>query len=239
MSDSDRETIDKLGDTIWQRFVKETGASQDPSFTHLLDIRTLDGHGGSSCLVFSADKIKKGSLLSISMGPIGRYFNCHLQPKAEYDVPRFVFEGMLRPEGSQVTLDLFPDKDLATCYDWYLDACGSLEPVFKEARSNESIAWEHSRQMHMRVFLSPLALLAFDVPPDQLMAFESYAHRYFDRWIELLNEAEPIPSDLASVRHERRALMKSIQIANDPDRGAVAKIFGEEVTASVEDATML
>lgn len=231
--------LDTFGDKIWERFVTETGAEVMPEFEHMLEIKTLQGQGGSFCKVFTADKIQKGSFLSISMGPMGRYINIHLMPEWDYDVPRLVLEGMINPNGGQVSLDLYPDKDLVPIYENYIAAYEPLLEVYNGARANTEIAWEQSRQAFMRVFFSPFALLAFNVQPKNLEDWTGYADAYFDHWIGLLKEAKRLPQEQAQTRFERRKRMKEILIANDPDRSAVVQMFGEELTSDIEQATML
>jgi len=231
--------MDTFGDKIWDRFVAETGATVLPEYEHMQEIKTLQGQGGSFCRVFTADKIEKGAFLSISMGPMGRYINIHLMPEWQYDVPRLVLEGMISAKGGQVSLDLYPDKDLVPVYDEYIAEYAPLLEVYNGARANKEIAWEHSRQAFMRVFFSPFALLAFDVQPKSLEDWTGYADAYFDHWLGMLNAAKILPQDQAQTRFERRKRMKEILIANDPDRSAVVQMFGEELTSDIEQAIML
>jgi hypothetical protein len=239
MSDDTQHLITSTGDKIWNRFVEETRAEQIPEFESLLDIRTVDGHGGSSCKVFEGDRVSKGSMLSISMGPMGRYLTIHLIPSIEYDVPRLVFEGMLSPKGSQVSLDLFPDKDIVMGYEAYIEKYEDLIPVYNEARANRDFVWENSRVPFMRTLFSPFALLAFNVMPEQLPVSEDLGEAYLDHWLKMLKAAKPLNMEEQQIKFHRRIQMKEMMRAGDPDRPGVVAVFGEETTSAIEEASML
>ncbi len=239
MSSETDTIIATLGDKVWEHFQSQTNCHQHPDFEHLLNITMLNGQEAGSCRVLTGGKVVKGSYLSISMGPFGRYMNIHLIPEPQYDVPRLVFEGMISPNGSQVTVDLFPDKDFILDLEDYLAEYTDIVPVFDEAHANKNFSWEDSRMPHMRALFSPYRLLAFKVAPEHLSAFEGYALQYLKHWLRMLEAAEEVTSDVTEIRLARRAKMKHVLIDKDPDRYKVVDVFGEEITSDIEHATML
>jgi hypothetical protein len=236
---SDAVTLETFAKRIEDRIVLELALEPMTRFEHLLDLKNLNGQSTGYIKVFSADRIEKASSLSIDIAPGMRYFNIHVIPDPGHRVPRYLFEGMLTSRGSQVSMDLFPDVDAVMNVAYLKANFDSVNKIYDEARQNEHLNFENSRQMHMRAFASPFFLCIFDAPQDALSDLEAYAGRYLDEWLTLFNAAEPVAPEEAEKTRERRAHMARTLIAEDPDRHMVVQIYGEETTSAIEEANML
>lgn len=235
---SQQVDISTIGNTLEEHLVRELGATPVTEFGNLHDLRNLAGESTGYVHVYTADRLVKASFLSIAVGP-GRYFNIHLIPRPEYDVPRFVYEGLLMPGASQVSLDLFADMDaearvldLPTFY-------GDAVEVYDAARQNPALQLQASRFLHMRAFSSPLFLLMARAPDSVLPDFEAYATGYLDAWLKLLRDADKILPPAAADRETRRKHMADMLIKLDPDRDMVVQVYGEETIQAIEAASML
>ena len=87
-----------VGNAIWQQLQNAMPTTPVEEFAELHDLKDLAGNSTGSIEVLTAPNLVKMSLLSINMGP-GRYFNIHVIPQANLQVPRFLFEGMVMPGG--------------------------------------------------------------------------------------------------------------------------------------------
>lgn len=234
----DAINLKNVGDAIEQRFLDALQARPAEQFAELSELRDLAGNNTGYIRVYEAERLVKASFLSIGVGP-GRYFNVHIIPDAALDIPRFLYEGMLMPMGSQVSMDLFPDVDAAAEVFRLLDHFSDAAKVYDEARKDPDFHFVPSRQLHMRAFSSPLFLLTFDVEESQLAALEHYAHGYFDAWLTLHREGAELSAEAAVERIARREHMSRTLIELDPDRHLVVQVYGEQTTQAIEAASML
>jgi hypothetical protein len=234
-----KSTLETFGQRIEQRIVSELVLEPMPRFAHLLDLKNLKDESTGYIKVFSGEKIEKASSLSIDIAPGMRYFNIHIVPDPGYRIPRYLFEGMLTSRGSQVSMDLFPDLDEAMNIDYLKANFDGARTIYDEARKNEHLLFEHSRQMHMRAFASPFFLCIFDTPEDSLAELETIAARYLDEWFKLYTNADSVTPEEAERTRHRRLHMARTLIAEDPDRHRVVQIYGEETTSAIEEANML
>jgi hypothetical protein len=232
-------TIDTCGKHIEERIVSELALEPMTRFDELLDLKNLKGESTGHIKVFSGERIEKASSLSIDIAPGMRYFNIHIIPDPGYRIPRYLFEGMLTNRGSQVSMDLFPDVDEAMNIDYLKTNFDGARKIYDEARNNERLKFENSRQMHMRAFASPFFLCIFDTPEDTLAELETIAARYLDEWFGLYSNAVSVTPEEAKRTRQRRLHMAQTLIAEDPDRHMVVQIYGEETTSAIEEANML
>ena len=234
------EAIDMnaIGADMEARLVDELKATPAAGFENVKDLRNLAGESTGYVNVYHADKLVKASYLSISVGP-GRYFNLHVIPEPQYDIPRFVYEGMVMPGSSQVSVDMFPDMDMESEVLQLVDMFGEAAEIFDKARNDSRIRLEPSRFLHMRALSSPLFLLILKAPDEALPVFDAYAQSYLDAWLKLYRNADEISSAAAATRAARREHMVQTLIQLDPDRDMVVKVYGEETTQAIEAASML
>jgi hypothetical protein len=235
---TDSVNLGNCANSIEARFLAELDAQPAAQFAELQELRDLSGKKTGYIRVYSAARLVKASFLSINVGP-GRYFNVHIIPDPGYDVPRYVYEGMLMLTGSQISIDMFPDVDVAAEVHHLLELFGDAEQVYNEARQDPGLDFVPSRQLHMRAFSSPLFLLAMGVQEPQLPAMEGYAQRYFDAWLSLYRHQPAVSQDAAEQRAARRQHMARTLIEMDPDRDLVVQVYGEEMTQAIEAASML
>ena len=232
-------TLDSFGKPTEDRFINDLAVSPDGDFDELLDLKNLQGNSTGYIKVFSGDRIEKASSLSINMMPGMRYFNIHIIPSANYLIPRFLFEGMLTQHGSQISMDLFPDIDPIMEVDYLLQDFGDVKATYDEAKQNEALVFESSRQVHMRAFSSPFFLCTFGVGAALLSPLATYGDQYFSAWLKMYQGAHKVSDNVADARRARRTQMAKTLIAEDPDRDRVVAIYGEVTTRSIEAANML
>lgn len=229
-----------LGQALEARIIRELEAQPIAEFNELLDLKNLAGQSTGYVRAFRGGRLAKGTSVSIDMMPGARYFNIHLIPDARYDIPRFLFEGMLMAKGvgngSQVSMDLFPDVDDVEYITELLEKFAPVGKIYEEARKDPRFRLEPSRQMHMRAFASPVFLLVFAVPEENLPALEGYAERYFDAWLAMYRNARQLADAEAQARARRRKHVGDTIMRLDPDRHLVVSVYGEETTRMIERA---
>jgi len=238
MSDTQSSPVCTVGQALEGRIMAELETQPITKYDSLLDLKNLAGESTGYVKAFTGDKLTKGTSVSINMMPGARYFNIHVIPEPQYDIPRFLFEGMLMTGGSQVSMDLFPDIDVVADIDCYLERYAPVGKVYEEARTDDRFLLEPSRLLHMRAFSSPVFLLVFSVAEERLPALEVYAERYFDAWLDMYRNAINLSDVEAGMRQQRREQIGNAIMRLDPDRHMVVKIYGEEVTRLIEAANM-
>ncbi len=238
MNSNNTINASNVGNAIWQQLQNAMPTTPVEEFGELHDLKDLAGNSTGSIEVLTAPNLVKMSLLSINMGP-GRYFNIHVIPQANLQVPRFLFEGMAMPGSSQLSLDLFPDTDVFMETNSFLELYSDIIPVYTEARMESVVSFEASRQAHMRAFSSPVFLCAFQAPDEHVEKIEDFAHRYLDAWLKILSSPEQLDAEATATREKRRKHMQESIIDLDPDRNRVVAVYGEKTTRNIELASML
>jgi hypothetical protein len=237
MSPDSLKLVAGFGNSIIERLQSEIGATQTDDFPELLDIKNLAGESTGYARVYKADKLAKATHLSINVAPGARYFNIHIAPEVRYNVPRFSLEGMVTVQGSQVSMDMYPDIDLYMDILPFLERMSGVNAIFDAAKLTD-IDYRPSRLAHMRAFCSPFFLNAAKATGDQLTEIDGVANGYFDEWLKLLATAEEVDADAAADRQRRRTHMSDVVIAADPDREMIVQVYGEDVTGAIEKAVM-
>jgi hypothetical protein len=237
MSSESQKLVVGFGSSIIERLIAELGATQADVFPELADIRNLQGDSTGYVRVYKADKLIKATHLSVNVAPGARYFNIQIVPEAQYNVPRYSLEGMLTVQGSQVSLDMFPDVDTFMSIESVLQQMSGVNQVFEEAKQTD-IDFRPSRLPHMRAFCSPYFLNVFRATEEQLPELDRLANRYFDEWQKIFAGAEKVEAAAAADRAARRNHMSDSVIALDPDRQMIVQVYGEEITHAIEQAVM-
>jgi hypothetical protein len=232
------DLLASFGSSIEQRIVTDLGGAPSNMHANIAEVNNLAGELTGHVNVYEAGKLDKAACLSIDIMPGARYFNIHIMPQSRYDVPRFLFEGMISAHGSQVSLDVIPDIDMAMNIVALKKQCAGIEAIFNEAKQGD-ISFEASRQTHMRTFCSPFFLCTFGLPAEQLIAMEAFANRYFDEWLKLYNNAPELDEAEAQQRYARRAHMAKTVVELDPDRNMVVQVYGEQTVQAIEAALMI
>ena len=237
MSSESQKLVAGFGSSIIERLIAELGATQADVFPELADIRNLQGDSTGYVRVYHAEKLIKATHLSVNVAPGARYFNIQVVPEAQYNVPRYSLEGMLTGQGSQVSLDMFPDVDTFMSIESVLQQMSGVNQVFEEAKQTD-IDFRPSRLPHMRAFCSPYFLNVFRATEEQLPELDRLANRYFDEWQKIFASAEKVDAAAAADRAVRRNHMSDSVIALDPDRQMIVQVYGEEITHAIEQAVM-
>lgn len=239
MSTKQDATLDTIGKAIEARFLAAVDAVPDERYADLLDLTNLAGDSTGYCKVFTADKLVKGSMFSIAIPPVGRYFNIHVIPEPRYRIPRFSYEGMLTAHGSQCSTDLYPDIDVVMDLENFEAQYQGIAEIYAQAQANERIRWQPAQQAFLRASFSPFALLSFTIPPAGLRDMEDYADAYFSEWLTMYERGQEYSAAARAAVAERRACMQVLLRERDPDLDGVIAIYGEEKTRAIQDATLL
>jgi hypothetical protein len=230
------------GQALEQRIMQDVDAAQLDEFADLLDLKNLAGDSTGYVKTFSGKNLTKGSSVSIDLAPGVRYFNIHIIPEPHYDIPRFVYEGMLMKDtmgpGSQVSMDLFPDTDAVEHVESILRQYAAVGEVYEEARQDDRFQLQPSRLMHMRAFSSPVFFLVLSVPEDNLSAVENYANGYYEAWLDMYRHPNRLTPAEGETRQQRRKHIGDMIVKHDPDRFRVVAVYGEETTQLIEKASM-
>jgi hypothetical protein len=237
MDSAQQEWTTNFGSSIVNRLVAGLGASQVNEFPQLLDIKNLAGASTGYVHVYKAPRLIKATHLSVNVAPGARYFNIHIVPEVHYNVPRYSLEGMVTSQGSQVSMDMYPDIDTFMDIRPFLEQMSGVCAVYDEAKKTD-IDFRPSRLPHMRAFCSPFFLNVFKATSAQLPQLDAIANRYFDEWIKIFQVAPTVDAIAAANRQRRRTHMSDTVIALDPDRQMIVQVYGEAITCAIEQAVM-
>lgn len=229
--------VSAFGNSIVARLKAELGATLADVFPELRDIKNLAGDSTGFANVYAADKLAKATHLSVNVAPGARYFNIQVTPEAVYNVPRFSLEGMVTAQGSQISMDMFPDVDMFMDVQPMLEQLQGVNAVYEDAKKTD-IDFRPSRLAHMRAFCSPFFLNVFKATGEQLPQLDEIANRYFDEWQKIFAGAALVDDAAAAERRQRRQHMSDVVIAMDPDRQMIVQVYGEEITSAIERAVM-
>lgn len=228
-----------FGESIEQRLIDRLDAQPMERYSHLHDLRNLDGESTGRVHTYTADRMDRFACISIDILPGMRYFNIHAMPDTRYLAPRYSFEGMVSTRGSQLSMDLYPDIDMDMQYDFIRDNYRHVAKTWEAAKQHKTISIEPSRLAHLRATCSPYFLLANKVAADDMSTILGWAGAYLDEWFRILENADELGELDAESRLRRRQTIARTIIEHDPDRYKVVAVYGEETTQSIEEASML
>jgi hypothetical protein len=231
--------LERFGEAIEERLVEALSATPMEKYADLLQLKNLQGEITGYVRTYHAPRMEKLACLSINILPGMRYFNIHAIPDHHYLVPRFNFEGMITTRGSQVSMDLYPDMDVISNFDYITKHYEGVARIYEKAKQHKHIRPGPSRLPHLRALCSPYFLLANSVQVEQLPDMQQWALGYLDEWLKIYAHEEELRPQGATARLERRLLIARTIIENDPDRDKVVDTFGEQTTQAIENAAML
>jgi hypothetical protein len=237
MSSENKDWVASFGTSIIERLGSELGVVQSNEYPELREIRNLAGDNTGFVHSYHAPRLIKATHLSVNVAPGARYFNIHVAPEVQYNVPRYSLEGMVTAHGSQVSMDMYPDVDTFMEIGPLLEQLHGVNAVYEDAKKS-AIDFRPSRLPHMRAFCSPFFLNVFRASGEQLPQLDTFANRYFDEWLKIFAAAEQVDEAAAAERQRRRTHMSDMVIALDPDRQMIVQVYGEDVTSAIEHAVM-
>jgi len=237
MSEATQQQVADYGNDLVERIVAELNATLSNDYEHMAEIKNLAGDVTGFAKVWTAERIRKITYLSINIMPGARYFNIVIAPEDNVDAPRFAHEGMISTHGSQLSTDMYHDVDMAMNIRELLEKTAAVTEIFAEANASY-LDFVPSRQPHMRAFCSPHFLNIFGATGKDLPQVASYADRYFNEWKKLFEAAAELDADAAADRRNRRVHMSDTVIALDPDRKMVVQVYGEETVQAIETTVM-
>lgn len=229
--------VAEFGAPLVEHMLTRLGAVAEAGYEQLAEIRNLAGDATGCARVYKAARLHKLTHLSIDIMPGARYFNIVIAPEPHIDAPRFAHEGMVSTHGSQVSLDLYYDQDLAANIREFVARSAGLTEIYNEAKASD-IPFVPSRQVHMRAFCSPHFLNVFGATGEQLPTLADFAMRYFNEWCAMFDSAAELDAAVAAERAARRRHMADTVIELDPDRNMVVQVYGEDIVAAIEQAVM-
>ncbi len=126
--------------------------------------------------------------------------------------------------------DLLPRVDLPANTD-YLDRYYEPEnEPFLELRSDDRWHWSVSHGSYMRAILTPAAYSFMgDRTDDIVEAFCQAATDRFDRWMALVDAAEPVPAERRAALRERDHLLRRACYDRDPMNALAANWLGQDM----------
>ena len=232
--------IGECCEEIEAQVISRLGLKLLPEYQSLSTINNLQGRATGYARVYRGAVIEKAAFLSLNFMPGMCYFNVHLIPRACYRIPRFSFEGMLTPQGSQISMDLYPDMDIMLNLDYFRSHYKRAADTYTRARfDTPTLVTEPSRMLHMRAFASPFMLLSYGVKESQVADFCCYAQAYLQDWMDLCSASQISSEQEVEDRIRRRDIIMRTIIECDPDRDKVVMLYGDDVTRQIEQATML
>lgn len=237
MSEATQQQIAEYGDDLVARIVRDLHAELSPDYAHMAEIKNLAGDVTGFAKVWTAERIRKVTYLSINIMPGARYFNIVVAPEDNVDAPRFAHEGMVTVQGSQVSTDLYHDIDMAMNIAELVKRTAAVTEIFDEAKASY-IDFVPSRQVHMRAFCSPHFLNVFGAQGKDLPLLASYADRYFTEFRQMFTAARELNAAETSERRRRRVHMSDMVIELDPDRQMVVQVYGEDTVRAIEETVM-
>lgn len=237
MTQATAEQVVAYGRPLVERIIAELNAVPDENFAHMNEIRNLEGRVTGFAHVYTADRVRRLSHLSIEIMPGMRYFNMMACTGDNIDAPRFMHEGMISVHGSQLSTDLFHGIDMEDRVKDILARTAGVTEIYNEAVATD-IKIMPSRQVHMRIFASPHFLCAFEVNGEQLPRVADFADRYLSEWLKMLRGANELDAVATGERRRRRTHMSNMMVELDPDRHMVVKVYGEDTVQAIEEACM-
>lgn len=238
MNATNTTATSSVGKTIERALEQLPGARPHPDFDDLADVRNLAGDSTGYVRVLQADRIAKASSLSLDIAPGLRYFNIHVIPEPHYDVPRFLYEGMVSPDASQLSMDLFPDVDIVMHIGRLKEAYRGIDALFERAKADDQLPLGFSRLSHMRAIATPWFIVVRGLPDAMLGRLDELAQGYYREWLAMHNNAAVLPAGEAEARQQRRDYLGRTVVEMDPDRHLVVSVYGEEMTQAIERATI-
>lgn len=98
-------------------------------------------------------------------------------------------------------------------------------------RSDPAWSWSVSHGTYMRAVLSPIGY-SFMAPDDSenLATMKARVDARFERWLRLVENAEPVPEEKRAALHARDRLVRELCYTLDPMNKLAAAKMGEELT---------
>jgi len=136
-------------------------------------------------------------------------------------------------------MDYLPRVDIAVNPD-YIDRY--LEPANRrvlELNADKQLTPYVNQNMYMRVALSQAGLnyLCSSSTDGMIDLIRIMSHEYLDRWLNWVDEAEPVPESKQTVLAERDLRLRRINAERDPTNVVAARIYGPELTNALVRAT--
>ncbi len=100
MTQATAEQVAGYAQPLVERIIAELDAKPDDNFAHMGEIKNLAGDVTGFARVYTADRVRRLSHLSIDIMPGVRYFNVMACTADDIDAPRFMHEGMISVHGS-------------------------------------------------------------------------------------------------------------------------------------------
>ncbi len=152
---------------------------------------------------------------------------CWLGPQVDVPHLALVFGTVPHPYHYS---DLLPRRDLAVSPD-YLDRYYEPENApFLEFRGDARFNWSVSHGSYMRAIVSPACYSFMGERDDETVkAFADHARRRFDRWMAMVEAAEPVPVEQRAALTARDHRLRELCYRRDPMNALAGRVLGEDL----------
>ena len=215
-----------LKDKVFAQFALQL----DPCCHDIRQYSGKDGSGGELA-VYSGPQID-WLVHSWTGNPKATFTNMHLTVNlaASLDVPHFGLAFGTVPQLFWY-MDYLPRKELVHNPEYALKYYSEANKQYLELQADPRFKPFVSRDLYTRVALTPTACcFGADISDEALDAVEEHAHRYLDRWLQYVAEAQPVPQSQQSALAERDLMIRKTICEKDPANIVAEKLFGKELS---------
>ena len=151
-------------------------------------------------------------------------------------VPHLTFEFGTLPD-IFFYLDYIPRTDLLTDLDYLERYYEPVNQLFLNLQQEPSLSMYTSKSVYIRQFMSPIRL-CYTSPAtnDTVNLIRTFANEMLERWINWVDEAEPVAEDIRTALAERDLFLRRSSAEQDPGNKLAEQMFGKELTDKVVQA---
>jgi hypothetical protein len=231
------ERLQEILAALYQRLSVRFALDPQPPDQPLQNFSSPDSSVSGSLRTFAGQEID-WLVYSWLNAPPMRFSTMRLTAwlNSQIRVPHLAFELGTVPQ-LFFYMDYVPRVDLWTDLNYIEQFYESLHSTYLELRNNPNLALFVSKGLYVRQFQSP-AHLCFTCPAteESLSLIQTTAQAMSDRWLDWVNQAEPVPLDDQTALAKRDLQMRRISAERDPGNAVATKIFGAELANQLVQA---
>lgn len=227
----------ELADDMQRKLAASAGLVPRNDYDDLTTLRSLDGREVGGVRVYKGSKIEKLVVARMSMGPGVDFTYVHALPRAEFNIPRFIYSTTVMGPKVVFDVDLYPAIDLASAPEYFKNSYGALGDIYNSARSAEHFSWTPSEIPWVRASCSPYYFMSF-VATEHKGAVVGLLRAYFDQWLRIWEQQQPLDASLVAAIEQRRTNIFAALIAGDPHRARLETVLGASSTLRLAHALL-
>ena len=123
-------------------------------------------------------------------------------------------------------LDYIPRTDLLTDLDYLERYYEPVNQLFLNLQEEPSLSMYTSKSVYIRQFMSPIGL-CYTSPAtnDTVNLLRTFANEMLERWINWVEEAEPVPEDIRTALAEGDLFLRRSSAERDPGNKLAEQMF--------------